>query len=147
MYKTIVKSILVIALLAFPFMLTAGEAERKAADELLEVSRFEKVMDDSIEAAVQMIKQMDPKMSSHEATIRKFYSKYMSAESLHKEVVDLYTELFTEKEIREITAFYKTKTGQKALEKLPEVMQRAMQIAQTHVMQNMGELQNILSEE
>lgn len=147
MNKNLIKSILIAALFASPFMLTAGEPERKAANELLEASRFEKVMDDSINAAVQMVKQMDPKMSSHEATVRKFYKKYMSAESLRKEMIDLYAELFTEKELKEITAFYKTKTGQKALEKLPEIMQRSMQIAQTRVMQNMGELQRMLSEE
>ncbi|KAF3362678.1 hypothetical protein PHSC3_000917 [Chlamydiales bacterium STE3] len=147
MYKNIVKSIVIIASFASPFMLTAGEAEREAASELLEVSHFEKVMDDSLNATVEMMKQIDPNMSSHEATIRKFYRKYMSAESLRNEMIDLYAEIFTEGELREITAFYKTETGQKSLEKLPELMQRAMQIGQTRVMQNMGELQRMLSEE
>jgi hypothetical protein len=146
MYKNLVKSILIVVLFASPFMLKAGEAERKAANELLEISRFEKVMDNAVNAAVQMVKQMDPKMESHEAKVRKFYKKYMGAESLRKEVIDLYAEIFTEKELKEIIAFYKTKTGQKALEKLPELMKRSIRIAQTRVMQNMGELQKMLSE-
>ena len=71
----------------------------------------------------------------------------MSAESLRKDVVEMYSEMFTAKELKDITAFYKTKTGQKTLEKLPEIMQRSMQLTQTRVMQNMGELQEMLAQE
>ncbi len=85
-------------------------------------------------------------MVRHEAILRKFYAKYMSAETLRKDVIDLYSENFTEKELKEITAFYNTKAGQKALEKLPEIMKGSMQIAQTRVMQNMSELQNMISQ-
>lgn len=137
-----------IALLTSPFMLTAEEAERKAAaSELLEAIQFEKMMEDSTNASIQMLKHMDPAMASHEATLREFYKKYMSAESLHNEIVDLYAEFFSAQELKEITAFYKTNTGQKALKKLPELMQRAMQIAQKRVMQHIGELQKMISAE
>ncbi len=139
LYNNLIKNILIFALFASPLMLTAGEAEQRAANELLDTARFEKVMDGSINAAVQMLKQMDPKMDNHEATVRKFYNEHI-AESFRKDVVDMYAEIFTEKELKDITAFHKTRTGQKALEMMPEIMQRSMQIAQTRLMQNMGEL-------
>ncbi|MGK5594800.1 MAG: DUF2059 domain-containing protein [Parachlamydiaceae bacterium] len=148
MYKNIVKSILMIALFTSPLMLMAGEVERRAAaNELLDAIQFEKVMSDSIDASIQMLKQMDSSMDNYEVSIREFYSKYMSAESLHNEMVDLYAEFFSAQELKEMTAFYKTKTGQKALKRLPELMQRAMQIGQKRVMQHMDELQRMLSEE
>jgi len=144
--KNLVKSLLVTALLISPLMLTAGEGERRAANELLEVSQFEKMRNDSIDASIQMVKQMDPNMDSHEAALRQFYNKYMSAECLREDVINLYADVFTESELEEITAFYKTDTGQKSLEKLPELMQRSMQFAQTRVMENMSELQEMLSQ-
>jgi hypothetical protein len=127
-------------------MLTGGEAGRKAANELLEVTQFEKVMDDTINAAAQVVQQMDPKMSGHEAQIKAFYKKYMGADTLRDDVIDLYAEIFTEAELKDIIAFYKTKAGRKTLEKVPEIMQRSMQLAQTRIMQNMGELEKMLSE-
>jgi len=145
-YKNMIKNILIIALFASPLMLSAGEAEQQAANELLDITRFEQVMDDSINATIQMLKQMDPE-NDHEATLRKFYKKYMSADVLRKDVVEMYSEMFSAKELKEIAAFYKTKTGQKALEKLPEIMKLSMQLAQTRVMQNMGELQEMLANE
>ncbi len=146
-YKDLIRNLLIIAIAAVPLMVTANEGARKAANELLKVVRFEKIMDDSINGAVQTIKQMDPNMSKHETAIRDFYQKYMGAESLYKEVADIYAEVFTENELKEIVAFYKTKTGQKTLEKIPEIMQRSMKMGQTRVMQNMGELKQLLEKE
>ena len=42
----------------------------------------------------------------------------------------LYAEVFTEGELRELTAFYRTELGQKMLVRLPEIMQRLMAITQ-----------------
>lgn len=147
LYKTLIKNVLFIALFTSPLSLTAGEAERQAVNELLDVTRFEKMMDDSINASIQMVNQMSPEMANHEAILRKFYKKYMSAESLRQDLVEMYSEIFSVSELKDITAFYKSKTGQKAMEKLPEIMQRSMQIAQKRVMENMGELQEMLAQE
>jgi hypothetical protein len=137
-------NILTVVLCAAPLLLMAGDAEEKAANELLDVTKFEKLMDDSINASVDMIKKMDPRMESHESTLREFYKKHMSAATLRKDVVNMYVEIFTAKEINDMIAFYKTETGQKMLFKSPEIIQRSMQLAQTRVMENMGELQKML---
>lgn len=146
-YTQIIKNILIVAMLASPLMLMAGEAETQAANELLDTMHYEKVMDDAINASVQIVKQMDPNMGKHEATLRKFYEKHMSTASLRTDVIKIYSETFSAKELKDITAFYKTETGQKTLEKMPEIMQKSMQIAQTRVMQNMGKLQEMLAKE
>lgn len=140
-------AILAGALCALPLHVSAGEAEQKAANELLDASHFNKMMDDSINASVQMIVQANPSMASHEDTLRKFYQKHMSGDRLRTDMVKLYADMFTAKELNDITAFYKTPTGQKALQKLPEVMRGAMQLAQKHVMDNMEELQSMLEKD
>lgn len=147
LYNKIAAKALIFAVLTSPLAVNAGEVEAEAASELLEAIQFEKVMDDAINASVQVVKQMDPNMSQHEANIRKFYEKHMSASTLRNDVIKIYSETFSVKELKDITAFYKTETGQKTLQKMPEVFQRSMQLAQSRVMQNMGELQQMLEKE
>ncbi|MBS4169099.1 DUF2059 domain-containing protein [Parachlamydia sp. AcF125] len=147
LYKGLIKHILIIAFFTSPLVLAAGKAEWQAANELLDTIHFEKMMEDSIDASIEMVKQMDPAMGEHEATLRKFYEKYMSAESLRQDILEMYCEIFTEKELKDIAAFYRSKTGQKALEKTPEIMQHSLHLAQTRVLQHMDELQQMLAQE
>jgi hypothetical protein len=147
-YKKLFVNVLSIFLFAsLPLMLSAGEAERKAANKLLDAIQFETVMNDSINASIQMMKQMDPVIGKHEVVVKKFFEKFMSVESLRQDMVEMYSEIFTADELEDIISFYMTETGQKALKNVPEVMQRSMQLAQKRVGQNMGELQKMLKEE
>lgn len=146
---------LIIALFVVPFALTAGEteqkaigeAELKAAYELMDSCQFEKTMNEAIDKTIEMVKNMDPNLADKEAQLRKYYEKYMSPSVLRKDVAEMYAEVFTEQELKDLTAFYKTSTGQKTIEKLPQVMQFSMQRAQANIMEHMGELEAILSQE
>jgi len=142
--KNLISNILITLIFVSPLTLMGGEAEIQAANELLDTILFEKVMDDSINASIQMIIKMSPKMENHEASLREYYNRHMSSATLRYDVAQLYADMFTESELKEITAFYKTKTGKKTLEKLPEIMQRSMELAQSRVMQSLDELQKIL---
>jgi uncharacterized protein len=147
-YKKLLVNVLSIFLFAsLPLMLMAGEVELKTANKLLDVMQFETVVNDSINASIQMMKQMDPKMGKHEAVVKKFFDKFMGVESLRQDMVEMYSEIFTADELEDIISFYMTETGQKALKNIPEVMQRSMQLAQKRVGQNIGELQKMLEEE
>jgi hypothetical protein len=50
--------------------------------------------------------------------------KYMTWEAMEPELVKMYTENFTEAELKQMAQFYGSPAGQKSLEKLPEMMQR-----------------------
>ena len=145
-YKSLIKKLFIVAVFAAPLLLTAGEAEIQAANELLEVIQFEKVMDNSINASIQALKEMSPGIGNNDIKLKQFFEKHMGAKTLRNDMIDMYSEIFSAKELKDIAAFYKTKTGQKALEKIPEVMQRSMQLAQTRVMQNVAELQEIMAQ-
>ena len=49
-----------------------------------------------------------------------------------KDAPAIYARHFTAQELRDMTAFYRTPTGQKMLERLPTVMQQSMQLGQTY---------------
>ena len=43
-----------------------------------------------------------------------------------EDFIDIYVEIFTEKELKDILKFYKTKTGKKFVEVLPDITQKSM---------------------
>lgn len=147
-YKYLIKNVLILVFLTSPLALSAGEAECQAINELLDITNVNKIMNDTIDATIQMIISRSPvsaaEKANQEARLRKFYNKYMSLDSIRNDVILVYNETFTLEEIKDMIAFYKTKTGQKMIQKAPEVMQRAMLLATTRVMQHSNELLEIV---
>jgi len=45
--------------------------------------------------------------------------------------------------LRELTAFYKSPLGQKMLNKMPQLLEQSMQLAQRHLQESMPRLQKI----
>jgi hypothetical protein len=142
--KKTIKIILVVLLFVASPMLMAEKAKWKSVNELLDVSLFEKTMEESTNMAVKVMKEVNPEMRNYEGIVRSFYNKYFSADIIRKDIFEMYSEIFTEKEIKDITAFYKTTTGKKSLEKIPEIMDRSMQIAQKRLLQHKDELEKLL---
>ena len=56
----------------------------------------------------------------------------------------IYTDAFTEAKLREVNAFYKTPTGQKAITVLPGLMQKGMAIGQKTMQEHLPELQEAI---
>lgn len=57
--------------------------------------------------------------------------------------VDIYTKNFTQKEVDDTIAFYKTPSGQAMMAKMPVVMGQAMQIAQSKIASMVPQLRQI----
>ena len=143
----LVKSIFILALCVSSIGLTSGEPERIATLELLDTMQFEKTINQSIDCSIEMIKKMVPEGDKTEEIIAKFFTQLFKMESMREKMVEIYSEIYTEEEIKDMTAFYKSKTGQKVLEKMPEIMQRSMELTQSRLGQNMDQLFIMLDEE
>jgi hypothetical protein len=72
--------------------------------------------------------------------MRQFFAKYVSWEALRPQLLALYTDTFTESELRELIAFYKTPVGQKSIEVMPGLFQKGIDIGQKLVQDHLGEL-------
>ena len=70
--------------------------------------------------------------------------KYMTWEAMAPDLTKLYADTFTEAETREMTAFYKTPTGQKAMAKMPEITQRSAMIGAQLGQAHSEELQKLM---
>ena len=65
----------------------------------------------------------------------------MSWKALRGDFAQLYAESFTEPELREVTAFYQTETGQKAIRLMPSLMARGMALGQQAVADHQADLE------
>lgn len=90
-------------------------------------------------AAVAQAQQMMPKVMD-------VVYKQLTWESLKPDMMQIYAEVFTESEIKEITAFYQSPIGQKLIEKMPELTTKSMQLMQKRMVTIMPELQKSIAE-
>ncbi len=130
---------------ALPLSLMSGEAELETAHYLLDVMNIEKILDDTINSSVDMVRQSRLQFTyEHEIALRRFYAKYMKSEPVRWDIARIYAEVFSVNEMYDIIAFYQTPTGQKVLNRLPSLMQYSMQVVQKRVMEHAYELEAAL---
>ncbi len=118
----------------------AGPHE-KAAKQLLEAMNSEQTMAATLDATLTSQLQANPAMAPFEDVMREFMAKHMAYSTLESELIPLYVEAFTIKELKGLIKFYDSPLGQRAVEELPALTTAAANIGMTRVQQNMGELQ------
>ncbi len=81
---------------------------------------------------------------------RAFGEKIVDDPNLEGRMISIYTEAFTEPELQEILRFYRSPAGKKALDQLPELMQKGalvgQELAQKHLDAFQNEILSILGE-
>lgn len=122
----------------------SGEKEHRAlAEELIKITDGDKVMD-GMKAQVSMVFQQitsqmnvqeadKPKLEKYTKRFEDILKEDMDWGKVRTQYVDLYTGTFTEKEIKSLVDFYKSDLGKKVSEKMPELMQKSMLVARTHM--------------
>jgi uncharacterized protein len=118
-------------------------AQEKAARELFRMVGGEKLALGGAEAMMGVIRS-DPELAPYEHVFRAWYLKMFAEADLEPEMVKLYMETFSEKELQEITAFYKTPVGRKAIAAMPELMRRGAELGMKRAHEHEGELQAML---
>lgn len=142
----------VLPLLALTFLLaTAAGAQQqpsashlKTAEELLQVMNVSVVLDRSIDLMLHAQIDANPDIKPYEDIMRQFLAKYLSWESVKPGMVQMYAETFTEPELRELAAFYRTPLGQKAMTKMPELVQKGSAMGQKAVQDHLPELREAI---
>ncbi len=71
-----------------------------------------------------------PLMAKIEASIKTWITEDVLTPDFFNQLSALYSSSFTEAELKELTAFYKTPLGQKALKTLPQLTAQGSEIAQ-----------------
>jgi hypothetical protein len=135
-------STLVLAILAAPALQgqQSSRGHRQAAGELLEVMKGTQDMTAAMTAIVDAQVAAKPDMAPYRDVLLSWAGQYLNWEAIGPQMIDLYMRTFTEAEIRDLIAFYRTPTGRKSLEKLPQVMQESYRLGEQLAEQHKGEL-------
>lgn len=125
-----------------------GNAAAEATKELLDSLNMETVLEQSIEVSIdaqmgQFAEMGVPAEGVKElkGAMMEFMQEVMAYEDLEEELIKIYSEAFTAEELKELTAFYQTPTGQKTLELMPSLMAQGMELGQAKVQARMSELE------
>jgi hypothetical protein len=124
---------------------TPTAAHLKTAAQLLDIVHVDRTTGQTINLLLKMQLQQQPKLQPYEDVLRNFLQKYMSWESLKADYARIYAEAFTEDELRQIIAFYKTPAGQKAINKIPTLMATGAALGQKRVQENRAELEEMIN--
>ncbi len=137
---------------------TAQDAAKNAlAVELLEITESRKLVDQMIPQVKTQMKTMFRQMLGNQQLdedLLVVFDKYsermvdllkqeMRWEKLEPHYVQIYVDVFSEDELRDLIAFYRTPLGQKMLEKMPQIMQASLAISQQQMRDILPQIQSL----
>ena len=111
----------------------------RAAEELLLLFG----MDDPMTNAAPMFEAIKRQFPANPASMdvaKEFMDKYVKWEDVKPELIAAYTEAFSERELRDLLAFYKTPIGAKFRTAMPTVAAKTMTIYQSRLQPHMMEM-------
>jgi uncharacterized protein len=118
--------------------------QRAAATEMLESMHIAATLEASVNTMLEAQLKTNPMLREMESVMREFLGRYMSWNALKDQYADIYARSFTEAELREITTFYRTPTGQKMAQATPRLMQEGAALGERMVQEHVGELQQMI---
>ena len=120
------------------------DSHTQAINKLMEVMHMEKQIEESSEKMFELQAQAMPQLTQYKDVMLGFFRKYINWKNIGDDVKNVYKELFTEQEIRDLIAFYQTETGQKVVKVTPTLTTSIARISQQVVMQHKAELQQTI---
>jgi len=131
----IIKAIITICAFSTLALAQTDQKALGAADELAELIGLKDQMESGFNAMIPIILQQAEQMNLSEDQTEELKGIYKSwfmedfdHESTTKEIIQLYAQEFTAKELEELIAFYKTPIGIRSLKAMPQLMAKGAQI-------------------
>ncbi|MGA7177990.1 MAG: DUF2059 domain-containing protein [Thiobacillaceae bacterium] len=125
----------------------ADDGARHAAETLLNTIGIEDLLEQTMSQSLDSQLAEKPELVPYKQVMLTFLRKHMSYESLKPDLINLYAAAFTAQELQELNEFYKTPIGKKALQKMPELINKGAQLGSRRVQDNIQELQEMLQAE
>jgi hypothetical protein len=118
-------------LLLFAALSANGEEKThsKAADELLNLLAFDPRLEKSLDNFLDGYVKGYPNLLTHREALKRTCVRVFKLKEVRADVTQMLVKEFSEKELQELAAFYKTPLGQKSVRTLPkisEISQKAL---------------------
>ncbi len=126
-----------------------ADSHTAAALELMEVTRVRAVMEQMYQATHQALGAQFPELDSVpglDSLIGGFLNRHFRWQEIETEFADVYVAVFSEAELRQMIAFYRTDLGEMMLARLPDVIQRSMLVTQRRMEQVMPAMMQEIDE-
>ena len=137
-----------LALLLASTQITLADTEsEKEAAKLMDAVGMQSALEQSMQQMLDVQINNNPSLSPFRAVMKEFFSKYMSYESLKPDIIRIYADAFTAQELTDIREFYGSKTGQKAIKLMPQLMRQGGEIGAKRVQAHIGELESMIKAE
>jgi hypothetical protein len=120
--------------------------QKAAARELLQAMEVESQLQSNINTVLEAMLKVNPQLGQFKGKIHRFYTKYMGWEGMEDEMVKMYAKTFTEQELKDITAFYKSPAGKRLAKQTPEIVRLSTEIGVKKVQENEAELIRMIQE-
>jgi len=147
--------ILLAALMAFSFNKANAQtgtppsaSSMKAAEEMLLAQGADVQYQKSFDVIIKQFSAQIPadKQEKFAGVMKAYLNKYASWDILKHDMFVMYAREFTEDELKQLTAFYKSPIGMKLNQKQPELLQTSMTLGQQNVMAHQAELQQLMAD-
>jgi uncharacterized protein len=119
---------------------TVSPGAERAAGDLLQIMHFDQQWPAMISAQMDQEISNRPQLAPFRTTMLDFFAKYAGWPIVQPLMERIYAQEFTEAEIRDMIAFYRTPTGQKSAAKLPILQARGAAMGQQLVAAHKDEL-------
>lgn len=146
----------IVLMLASCSAFSSEETKRQQLNELMDLMSMSSLVDSMYSQFEAQMKGMSAQMGvkpSEQVIFDKYYTKMIqlmkneiSWKKMEPAVMDIYNRNFTEKEVADMLAFYRTETGKSVIKKLPVVMQESMQMSNGMVQKIIPEIQKLSQE-
>lgn len=107
--------IIILSLARVTFSLEKGHFE--AGEQVVKIIFERENIKDRARAYLKKCIKINPQLSDYEDVFCNFFDKYYTYADLKDPLIKLYTDVFTESELKELLAFYNSSLGKKMFEK------------------------------
>ena len=121
-----------------------GASHMAAAKELFTLMQVGETMLATMESAFDQQAKMNPELAQYQDVMMAWGRKIMLSDEAIGEFLKAYAGAFSEKDIREMIAFYKTPVGQKLVAKQPELAKQGAAIGARMAETHQAELQEMI---
>ena len=120
------KKIIILLFLGIFTAFPARASKIEKAEELLKLINFDSVLDLTYEQAMLPILCTVVMSTEEQAMLKQEFEEILDAPALSKVFMQFWVDHFTEEELGQLLAFYKTTVGKKTLQLMPQYAQFSM---------------------
>lgn len=134
---------------AFNAHAAVSDSHKAAAEDLLKVINTEQSMDKTINAIADASFRPlagQPCTDGLQTKMKSFLVANLSFEKQKPFLIDLYSQVFTEDELKEVTEFYQTPLGQKFIKEMPRIAEMTMVQSQKQLAALKPEMDKVLQQ-